>query len=329
VTAAEDVRVNVEHMELLAHLITSKELFTLSADAGSATQPVALQTVFDTPYLLYEALAFSARHLAAIHSYSPGVVDKKRSTRFSHLAMTLQTRALSLYNAARPSQTVDESNCVALLLFAATLGHHLLTDTLALREGGLDGFLVRYLQCIELQRGIRLLVNEAKPLLEQTWLGAVVTWSAEFSNRTPYGTDCQALTALLAAATRLSEAERRACQQAARYLQVGFDAVSLGAELDAQSHAGVPVDEEAREPGKRFHMVLAWTILAPKEFTDLLAAHRPEALVILAYYAILLHHARAMWQVGNAGMYLLDLIVDFLGPTWHRWLEYPRQVMAI
>ena len=58
------------------------------------------------------------------------------------------------------------------------------------------------------------------------------------------------------------------------------------------------------------------------------AARRPEALAVLVYYALLLHYGRSLWQVGDAGAYMLRVIAEHLGPEWDAWLEYPRERMA-
>jgi hypothetical protein len=68
-------------------------------------------------------------------------------------------------------------------------------------------------------------------------------------------------------------------------------------------------------------------MLASPDFTSLLSAKKPEALVLLSYYALLLHHGRGLWQVGDTGTYLMDLIVDYLPSEWHFWLEYPRRIL--
>jgi hypothetical protein len=42
----------------------------------------------------------------------------------------------------------------------------------------------------------------------------------------------------------------------------------------------------------------------------------------------LLHYGRNMWQVGDAGLYILGIIEGYLGPKWDYWLEYPRERVA-
>jgi hypothetical protein len=255
---------------------------------------------------LHQLLAFSARHLAFLHP--------ECSASYLHRTVTLQTRAVSLFNAAWTE--VDQSNCVAILLFSSILGHHLLADTLAKRDpGGLEAFITHYMECVEMHRGIHTVASTAWPLLMESELEPILSWSSGFNSRPPRGNHCQRIRELVDGADGLGEEDKEACRLAIQYLQVGFDAV-------------LAEEEEEEEQGNRHQMIFSWTVLAPPEFTGLLAAKRPEVLVLLGYYALLLHYGRNMWQVGDAGAYILGIIVDYLGPEWDHWLEYPRERVA-
>ncbi|KAJ4263531.1 hypothetical protein NW762_006350 [Fusarium torreyae] len=297
---------NMEHMELLIHLITDKDLFNLGdkVDGFQATFDQCLNGGIEAPYLLHQVLAFSARHLAAIRP--------ERSAYHLHQAVSLQTRAVSLFNSTNPE--VDRSNCVAVLLFSVALGHHLLADALANRgPDGLDGFLTQYVQCVDMNRGIYNVARSAWPLLLASELAPILSFSSGESSRVPKGSHCQPIARLIEDSTGLKEAEKEACRKAIQYLQVGFDAMFT---------------EQGEEKRNRFRMIFQWTMLASPELTSLLAEKRPEALVLLGYYALLLHYGRNLWQVGNTGLYLLGLILDYLKPEWHFWLEYPRAMLT-
>ncbi|RDL31401.1 Uncharacterized protein BP5553_09610 [Venustampulla echinocandica] len=300
-----DGAINFNHMELLIHAIHDKELFNLGDRVSdySASMSLALKRGLKSPYLLHQLLAFSARHLAFLHP--------ECSASYFHQAVALQTRAVSLFNAAWTG--VDESNCVAILLFSVALGHHLLADTLAKRDpGGLEGFMTHYVQCMEMHRGIHTIATTAWPQLMESELESVLSFSSGFASRKPRGNQCQRIRELVDGADGLVEEDKETCRLAIRYLQVGFDALLA----------------EEEEQGNRYQMIFAWTMLAPPEFTGLLAAKRPEVLVLLGYYALLLHYGRDMWQVGDAGAYILGIIVDYLDPKWHHWLEYPREMVV-
>lgn len=290
-------------MELLIHLTLDKEIFNLAGGLGAypSRLSVALKAGLEAPYLLHQLLAFSARHLAFLHPES--------SASYLHQAVTLQTHAISLFNAAWTE--VDQSNCVAILLFSSILGHHLLADTLVKRDpGGLEAFMTRYVQCLQMHRGIHTIATTAWPLLMESELEPILSWSSGFNSRPPRGNHCQRIRELVDGSEGLGEEDKEVCRLAIQYLQVGFDAV---------------LAEEEEVQGNRYQMIVSWTMLAPPEFTGLLAAKRPEVLVLLGYYALLLHYGRHMWQIVDAGAYILDIIVDYLGPGWDHWLEYPRE----
>ncbi|EXL40719.1 hypothetical protein FOCG_16869 [Fusarium oxysporum f. sp. radicis-lycopersici 26381] len=294
--------VNMEHMELFIHGITNKDLFSLGdrVEHSQKTLDICLKESVKAPYLLHQVLAFSARHLAAIHP--------ERPTRYLDQAVKLQTRAVSLFNSTK--REVDSSNCLAILLFSVTLGHHLLADALATRSSdGLDGFLTHYVQCVEMNWGLYRLTLSAWPLLLSTELEPVLSWSSQQSSKDPIGNHCEPIIQLINESIALSNEEKGVCHEAIQYLQLGFDAMF----------------EE--DDGSRYRMIFQWTMLASPELTGLLATKRPEALILLGYYALLLHYGRSLWQVGDTGEYLLGLIVDYLAPEWHIWLEYPRRMM--
>ncbi|SCN69190.1 uncharacterized protein FFB20_08740 [Fusarium fujikuroi] len=296
-----DSVVNMEHMELFIHGITNKDLFSLGdkVEHSQETLHICLKESVMAPYLLHQVLAFSARHLAAIHP--------ERSEKYLHQAVELQTRAVSLFNSTK--REVDSSNCLPILLFSVTLGHHLLADALATRTSdGLDGFLTHYVQCVEMNWGLYRLTLSAWPLLLNTELEPVLSWSSQQSSKDPTGKHCEPIAQLINDSTSLSNDEKEVCHEAIQYLQLGFDAI----EGDVAS---------------RYRMIFQWTMLASPGLTSLLATKRPEALILLGYYALLLHHGRSLWQVEDTGVYLLGLIMDYLAPEWHIWLEYPQRVV--
>jgi hypothetical protein len=296
--------VNPEHIELVMHLMLEKEILNLSASIGEYSSQISqgLQIGLKFPYLLHQMLAFSARHLAFIHP--------SRSSFYLRQAVSLQTQAVSMFNAA--CTDVDQSNCVPILLFSVILGHHLLADLLAKSDGSrLDDFVAHYVQAVEVQRGIYTIALLAWPLLMETELQQVLSMSAAFTSRTPTGKHCQGASKLIESTADLTMDQKDACRLAINYLQVGFDAIFA----------------ETEEQGNRHQMIFSWTFLAPPEFTQLLVAKTPESLVVLSYYALLLHYGRAMWQVGDSGKCIFGMIGEYLGPRWDEWLEYPRAMI--
>ena len=286
-------------MELLVHIYSDVDLFGLGQvdNAGTSGLTIALQTGLAYPYLLHQLLAFSARHLAYLHP--------DRSASYLHQAVTLQTRAISLFNTSWTE--ITRSNCVAMLLFSVTLGHHLLADTLTRRDAhGLEDFTASFTQCADILRGNYAICLSSWHLLMDTELRHILALSSSLTSRNPQGDNCQRASELIARSHSLTEKERQACERAVKLLQVGLELVHGDEALN------------------RHQMIFTWTMLATPELTRLLAARRPETLVILAYYALLMHYGRGMWQVRDAGAYVMRLIVDYLAPEWDYWIEYPR-----
>jgi hypothetical protein len=296
---------DMKHTELLVHLALDKDIICVSLGDDAFSNPasfsLALKTGLQSPYLMHELLAISALHLASL--------NPTRSEIYLHQAIILQSRALSLFNSE--CNNINNSNCVAVLLFSSILGHHLLADTLAKRDpGGLDAFMENYVHCIKIHRGIHTIAMTAWPQLMESDLEPILSSSSRFTSRFPKGGDCRHIIELVDTSRALDEEEKEACRLLIRHLQVGFDAA-----------AG------EQQQGYRHYMIYTWLMLAPPKFIDLLLKKTPEALILLAYYSILLHHGRGLWQVGDAGVHVFQVIRDYLHPQWHIWLQHPQKLI--
>ncbi|KAH4063013.1 hypothetical protein HBH96_155990 [Parastagonospora nodorum] len=300
---SSDAAVNLDHMDLLIHVAQDSDMFNLGTGVENYNYSglsLGLREANKTPYLLHAILAFSAQHLACLRP--------ERAAHYLHQAVSLQTRAISLFNASWTA--VDESNCVAVLLFSSVLGHHFLAETLSKRHpDGLDAFIEHYVQCINMHRGIFVIAYSAWPLLMKSDLEPMLSMSHAFTLREPVGKDCHSLHNLINRSPDLSEDEKMATRTAINYLQLGFDVGGADVGLCQGQH----------------QMIYNWAMLVPPMFTALLESKRPEALVVMAYYAVLLHRGKELWQVGDAGVYIFNLIWNCLGPEWEEFLKYPQE----
>ena len=306
-TPLEDEFVNLDHTEHLVHLVADG--FDL---LGNATVPsptafftYAVRRGLQCPYLLCQMLALSARHSSSTRS--------SQSDRYYSQALALQTRALSLFNEA--IVTLDESNCVDVMIFATMLGHHLLTDTLAVgasRLGDLNVVVEAFTSGLCTHRGAYSIGMFLRPTLinsDGVEFKQTCAQGASFLSSEPRGKQCQLLYDLCNRNTRLTSGEKDSLYLMIRYLQIGIDALSCDETKD------------------RHQMIYSWPMLAPEHFTTMMDDKRPEALVLLGWYAALLHHGRSMWQVGEAGASILDLTSAYLGDSWSFELKYPRDVI--
>lgn len=73
-------------------------------------------------------------------------------------------------------------------------------------------------------------------------------------------------------------------------------------------------------------VIFVWPIAIPQAYLSLLDEQRPEALVILAYYAALLKRVDTQWYMRGWALYLVRLVESALGDEWAEWLEWPKSV---
>ncbi|XPS78339.1 hypothetical protein M3J09_010354 [Ascochyta lentis] len=270
-----DGNVNLDHIERLIHLSLEKDMFNLASGIENydpSSLILALVTRLNSPALMHQLLAFSSRHLA--------YEQPERSTFLCHQAVALQTKAISLFNTMynASSLDIDRSNCVIILLFASVLGHHVLADVLSTRPAeGLDALVGHYCQCFETRRGIYTIVKTAWPIFMASELEPILSLSSAFTSREPRGHHCQLAREMVDESNQLFQKEKEACRSALRYLQIGLDAVT------AES-----------EECNRYQMICSWIMLITPDFASLLSAMRPEALVIFAHYAEMLHYGRKL-----------------------------------
>ncbi|CAK7273099.1 hypothetical protein SEPCBS119000_005470 [Sporothrix epigloea] len=293
-----DEPVNVTHAELALHFSMATMLPELDANLAETGTKIVKGEAVKSPFLLYECMAISARHLS--------ILRPERYSFFLRQSVQLQTRAIAMYNAT----TLDESNSVASVLFSAILNRHALVDVLANRDGDFSSFLDRFVHSILLQKGIRVVFNEASPQLLESELQPIMNWATPDRDTVTVGHHCDELRRLISLTSALDPVGKEACRRAVHFLQLAFDNVANPT------------------PGKSaYQIAYVWGIYLPDEFCALLKSRKPEAVAVMAWYAALLHQSRNTWQVGDAGVFILNSISEFLGPEWAHWLEWPFSVL--
>ncbi|KAJ6171516.1 hypothetical protein N7470_000583 [Penicillium chermesinum] len=70
--------------------------------------------------------------------------------------------------------------------------------------------------------------------------------------------------------------------------------------------------ERLMNGGKPKDFAFCWAFCIPMHFSQLVRDRRPFALVVLARYAVVLHHLRESWWMGDWGTRILKEIVDLL-----------------
>ncbi|KAI4232464.1 MAG: hypothetical protein LQ349_004987 [Xanthoria aureola] len=290
-------------MELLHHWCTQTyKSMTDVPEQQLLWQTTAVTIGFTNPFLLNELLAIAALHMA--------ICRPERETVWHTRATELQSLALTGFNTM--AQQVDESNCVVVLLFSALVGTHLLGDRSRIRAlASRSDYLDHLVSCVNLMRSVRGLVlkNHTAFLLQSSVKALMITRNPI----PPYEgvpSECRKLTALITESD-LGPSSIEAYGAAIDRLFWLFDL------------AGVP-----SKPHDTPRFVFAWPVQLTDEYTSLLNQRRPEALIILAYYGVILHFYRDAWCIGDSGACMIRAIDAQLGSYWSQWLQWPMKVIA-
>ena len=297
-TAALGEDYTISHLELFHHFEHTVALDIRPSKPGSNhIMQRTIQESFAFPFLMDELLALSAAHKSSL--------DPAQRESYLAEATRLQTRGLSRFNAAQAE--LSDHNCVAIFLYSAILGQHVLFDTFSL-QSDFEAVMSKLVQCLSLHSGIRTIATSSLPKIHRELLSGDTSRLA-LEPLKPVGPDdeCAPILGLLEE-SELSDEEKGDCLHATKALQCMFERRRLGI------FSGALATQE-------------WAVRVPTGYVGLLNQRRPEAMVILAYYAVLLHHDRERWAIGDTGAYLVRSITGYLGEGWARWLEWPNRVM--
>ena len=252
-----------------------------------------------TPYLMHEMLAIAALHISILN---PGEEHFRRRQ-----ATELQQAALRQFDYS--NFEVTEASCVPMFLFSSFLGIHMLCDTLRYRDEDLNKFLDSFTHWLKLHRGVRSITNKSWHLLQRTELAPFLkTGEAVAASVGQNGQECSRLRALIHS-SELTTSSKEVYDEAIEHLQSLFDSQGImGPEDSVQT-------------------VFHWPIIVSAQYAVLLSQRRPEALVLLAHYAMLLHVHRWLWVIGDGGEFLIRSISESLGSPWASWLEFPLSAL--
>ncbi|KAF2182946.1 hypothetical protein K469DRAFT_787057 [Zopfia rhizophila CBS 207.26] len=283
---------NMRHMELFSHFIFDTGP---SLDEGGSLDREYLRIIMpaalSVPYVMHQILALSALHLSHTRA--------AQAKYYREEATALQTQALSLFNDALTEITAG--NCVPTLIFASFLGLH------------------AFVTYLNLHRGVRAVTERSWKLLMQSNISSILNGAERSLGATSSQLQERATIVADHMHSLLDHADmgtdsRMACRVTVSRLQLIYQSESSAGEIPREEHLSAG-------------LIWAWPILLSGVFTDLLMKRRPEALIILCHYAVLLHQRRRMWLVGNAGRMLIEAITKFLGTYWKHWLDWPNQML--
>jgi len=255
-------------------------------------------------------LAFSAKHLSLICPERSQLLEKEASK--------LQSESLKIFNDSM--KEITSENIIPTFLFSGLLGLYFFADTFSKPSENLEEFLDRLIQSIRLMRGVRailggwwdfLLKSEIKDMLLQGHLG-----TSEASS--PSSLSEESISQFEQLCERISASNLDPIQSQICITEIRQIISILKSEFGAELAGGVANRQ----------IVTTWPVIVSAEFTDLLTQRKPEALIILAYFSVLLHLCREFWIVGNGGRLLLDTVMQYLGSDWGMIIFYTELLLS-
>jgi hypothetical protein len=301
INVIEDAPANMLHVELV-HNLSSETIkaFNRPNSLAISFQDI-LQYGVNAPYLVNELLSLSALNIS--------IVRPEQRNLYRHHSTQLQNHALSSFN--NLSSQINDENYISIFLFAGILGLHMLCETLVYRDNDFESFLDQFVQYTVLHHGVRTVAGQGRwQLLQQTALKPLLELGERIpSLDTSLGPVCQMLSDRIAGLGH-DDATTRIYKEAVQALQ------SVITVMDEQVPGANSLD-----------VLIAWPVLVPREYIDLVAQRKEEALVILAHFGALVHTHRHLWVFCDGGKYLVDSISQYLRPQWEEWLRWPCQIL--
>ncbi|TEA18703.1 Sterol uptake control protein 2 [Colletotrichum sidae] len=278
----------------LVHHFTSNTCHTLSenpdfAHLWTTTVP---EIAFANEFLLHGLLAVSAIHLSHLNP------DKQE--KYLNLSTRHQTISLSQFSPGL--NDIGENNADAYVLHAICI---FLTNTYSIAnpQGPITPKDVA--QSFILLQGIKSILT--LPFAHRyIYNGPLARWLYQGSvEPVKGGTYSTKLDDLLNLTRSMAPSEdTTTCQSALESLKLTFAVVS--------------------SPQHRLGLVWRWAVSLPQSFLEMMSQCHPMALVILMYYAALVHaFEKKLWYLNGWGVNVASALEKAIQDPWKEWIEWP------
>ncbi|GAM89082.1 hypothetical protein ANO11243_071170 [Dothideomycetidae sp. 11243] len=293
------------HLKLLHHFLTETCLGILGQPAQlERYRGMAAKHAFSHEFLMSEMLALAALHLSIT------IPDTQQREWYRDLSVALMDRALREFNEKLPTMNAD--NCVTFVMFAHVVGLHSFRSAMLARESSIGALLPKLTQTVNLMRGLNPIMRPWMPVLMQEEFGDMIR---DAENLPQSATDVGGLTetfSRLLEQAEMRDGTRELYMKAVKHLQENLNYIGHDSGSEDSTFA-----------------VFAWWVNMPRELVDHLEERRPEALALLAWYAVVLHRHRGSWVIGDSGKYMFGLIEQHLGARWEDWIAWPKQTLSL
>ncbi|KAK2782041.1 hypothetical protein FQN53_000217 [Emmonsiellopsis sp. PD_33] len=261
---------NLQDLELMMNWCNSGlEVLQSKHDYKHVWQVIIPRQALRHPFLMHGILALSALHLARKKETS-GVPDDDQGRSYMEIALGHQSRALALF---RPLLgNINAENCNAMFLLSTLMtafafGFPQTPDPTDAMRPLNDLHLV-----LHLARGMQRVLNTAMEWIKHGELAVLMELDAYTPHLPSSAKDA------LRQLYKFNEDHK--LRDPSHESEVYIAAISQTQYMLENIYAGVD----------RPNPAVMWAIKVPASFLELIAEYRPMALVVLAYYCVVLHH---------------------------------------
>ena len=259
-------------------------------------------------FLMHAILAAAAAHIVCI---SPDGAPSFRDSASKH-------RNIALRSAVPALAEVTPSNCHAVYAFTSLIVLSVLAHPLSIDGNSVQSPIHDLLDAFSVLRGVHTLLRLESVLewVSKGALGPLIEWRRKWFKKWVEAEGLSIfqdlevkfdLLGYLNKQTSSSSTELEYYALSIQMLRIAFGVLSRGF-----------VDKAYNDTTA----VLAWGAVVPDGFLLALKARRPMALIILAYYGVLLHRVRHRWWSQRRGSELVRAIYQELTPEWRPSIQW-------
>ena len=259
-----------------------------------------MNTALRYPFLMHSVLALAALHRSFTHA----------SSREFYLSKSRELQEEGLLGFNRLTFPLDDTLALPAFLFSYIAGIRHLCLHMAYPKTDLVGFISSMIECIDMLRGVPTVLGGRMDMLKHSEFSPVVDTLEGSDSATPSPQQQQV--------DRLGQMIQSS-EMSGRSNRVLTDAIKTLRQLYRNAS---DIDDES------LGLAVVWMMTTPAEFTQLLTERQPQAMVVLAYVAPLLHYRRNCWAIGNVAARLMWAIEDKIPPQWQQWLAWPKAVVS-
>lgn len=300
---------DISDLELLHHW-TTVTYKTLLSDATSDQhrdiwQIRVVQLGLKHDFLMRAILATSAFHLCFLRPAEKELYSPKAA---NHQSLALQ----SVQNILGE---VDRYNCHAIFAFSCIIV--VLTFAAPRKDDG-QGFQKEMLDWFHLLRGTNSVLQLQWEVIANSFMAPLLRAGLENEAVSAHTVkDSDRITDLLRLCSSPTLSQDREASNAY--------ALAIHELLKVFTQAGI-----RKERGRGVvAAVFVWPNSIPQAYLGLLADSKPEAMVILAHYSVLLHMLDSEWFLRGWGRYLVKSIADSVDEEWQEWLTWPKEIVGL